>query len=540
MTIDDTMDNCLDMLSEQYDILHTFDIIQYKSNLLLLQQELVKLHKDVFFPNERIIFTIQEDVYNNSYGILLKSIQSIVNTIDISNFFIIILTTNTNILSEYSNILTNHSSDTRSFEIIQCSGIYNTYNDASIIECSPHNTILSKVSDYTLNLLNDDCFCVLPWVHTQTAVSGKVYPCCNSLRSLPIGQHTLHKNIVNSDNLKNIRKNMLQHIENKECTNCYIDEKFKKTSLRMTSNKKFAMQIDNVRTTTADGSFNGKLIKWDLRFNNLCNLKCRTCSPALSTAWHKDATRLGYSDKIFKQPDNIIQQHMQYIDDVEQIYFAGGEPLIMDEHYCILDELVKRERVTVELVYNTNFTQLSYKGKSIFDYWKRFDSVSVGASLDAMGNKAEYWRSGTKWNIIEKNRRLMMDECPHISFSIDATVSLVNALHIVDFHRNWTDRGFITADQFNPKFLITPSMFSIIQAPRILKHKIKAKIQKHLEWLIPLDRVGRSTNGYTAILNAIEDNSAFDHDGFWQPINDVDEIRNESLLDVFPELECLK
>jgi len=211
----------------------------------------------------------------------------------------------------------------------------------------------------------------------------------------------------------------------------------------------------------------------------------------------------------------------------------------MDEHYYVLDELLKRNRVDVELVYNTNFTQLTYKGISIFDYWKKFNKVNVCASLDAMGKRAEYWRSGTIWDVVEKNRLNMIKNCSSASFEVTPTISLVNALHLPDFHKNWTDRGFITANQFNTKFLLTPSMFSILQAPKVLKNEIKEKYKKHLEWLIPLDSDGKATNAYISTINAIDNDSVFDYTGFWKKINEVDNIRNENLLDVFPELECL-
>jgi hypothetical protein len=33
--------------------------------------------------------------------------------------------------------------------------------------------------------------------------------------------------------------------------------------------------------------------------------------------------------------------------------------------------------------------------------------------------------------------------------------------------------------------------------------------------------------------------SIFDANGFWKKITQIDNIRNEKLIDVFPELECL-
>ena len=87
--------------------------------------------------------------------------------------------------------------------------------------------------------------------------------------------------------------------------------------------------------------------------------------------------------------DDMWNQMQEHIPHLEQIYWAGGEPLIMKEHWKVLDELVKREMFHVRLIYNTNFTHTDLKGRSVFEYWKQFDSVAVGASLDDQGPRAD-------------------------------------------------------------------------------------------------------------------------------------------------------
>jgi hypothetical protein len=88
-----------------------------------------------------------------------------------------------------------------------------------------------------------------------------------------------------------------------------------------------------------------------------------------------------------------LEPHLDY---VEQIYFAGGEPLLMEEHYQHLEELVKRKRFDVRLIYNTNFTHTDLKGRSVFEYWKQFDQCSSGCQFRWHGAPAEYIRKGTR------------------------------------------------------------------------------------------------------------------------------------------------
>ena len=232
---------------------------------------------------------------------------------------------------------------------------------------------------------------------------------------------------------------------------------------------------------------------------------------------------------------DMLEQMLEHIDDVEQIYFAGGEPLIMDEHYYILEELEKRKRFDVRLIYNTNFTRVNLKDRLVFDYWKKFDSVSVGASLDGMGKYAEYIRKGTKWDDVEYNRQRMIDICPDVDFYISATLSALNALHITDFHKDWVGKGFIKSQDFNINILQDPMHYRIDIFPAFYKDMIKEKYQKHIEWLKPQDDLQRATNGYTSALTFLNNKDNIGMNIFWEKTEQLDAIRNEHILDYIPE-----
>ena len=225
---------------------------------------------------------------------------------------------------------------------------------------------------------------------------------------------------------------------------------------------------------------------------------------------------------------------------MEQIYFAGGEPLMMDEHYRILEELEQRGRFDVRLIYNTNFTQVRLKDRMVFDYWKRFDSVSVGASLDDMGPRGEYIRKGTRWATVEANREKMMQECPRVDFYISPTLSILNAWSLPDFHRNWVERGFIRAQDLNVNILQDPVHYRIDIAPSKYKERLTEKYQQHIEWLRPQDTLARATVGFESAVTLMNstDNTHF-IDTFWRKTHELDNIRNERCLDIIPELNAL-
>jgi len=177
----------------------------------------------------------------------------------------------------------------------------------------------------------------------------------------------------------------------------------------------------------------------DFRNNNLCNLKCRSCGPGFSTSW---ASELGQS---------VIHLHeeaaLHYVDltRCQQVYFAGGEPLLNPQHYQVLEQLIATN-ARPHLMYSTNMTVLGYKSLHVKDYWPHFDIVNVNASIDAVGSIAETVRSGTKWSAIEQNLAWCREQS-NVKLRYAPVLSAINIW--------WIDQLFdylkdVTADEFQP------------------------------------------------------------------------------------------
>ena len=271
----------------------------------------------------------------------------------------------------------------------------------------------------------------------------------------------------------------------------------------------------------------------DFRNNNVCNLKCRSCGPGFSTSWAAE------SKQLVRHEDSIRLDEID-LSQCKMVYFAGGEPLLMEEHYRILDELVRRGRFEVTLIYNTNFTHTNLKGQSVFEYWKLFKNVAVGASLDGSGKHAEYIRKGTDWKQIEQNRIEMLQVCPQVDFYISPTLSIMNAWQLPDFHRDWVERGFIKPQDLNVNILQDPPHLRIDIAPVKYKQRLRVKYQEHLEWLHEQDPLQRASVGFESAINFMmaTDNTHL-IDTFWRKTHELDSIRSERLLDVIPELQSL-
>jgi hypothetical protein len=213
---------------------------------------------------------------------------------------------------------------------------------------------------------------------------------------------------------------------------------------------------------------------------------------------------------------------------------------MMEEHYNILDELERRGRFDVRLIYNTNFTHVKLKDRTVFDYWKKFDSVAVGASLDGMGARAEYIRKGCDWDQIEKNRTEMLKICPQVDFYVSSTLSIMNVLHLPEFHRNWSERGLIRPQDFNVNILQDPAHYRIDIATASYKKQIQDSFQQHLTWLRSHDTLDRATVGFESAINFLNNNdNSHLLPTFWSKTKELDKLRKENILEVIPELQEL-
>lgn len=421
----------------------------------------------------------------------------------------------------------------------------------------PYFVELEDLTEKQTDLLMDSkTFCMLPWMHMHAFPDGRAYPCCLSDYWHPVGD--LRKNTMeevwNQDAYKTMRTNMLAGKECKECTKCYEQEQHGAFSMRNDSNRNYGHHIAEAEQTNVDGSVDDfKIRYWDVRFSNLCNFSCRSCGPIFSSNWYNDHVKL-YNRKpdvlgrdmarveyTAGNEESMLEQMEQHIPYLEQVYFAGGEPLIMKEHYYLLEKLIEHGKTDIRIQYNTNFSEMRYKDKHVYDYWKHFKNVSVGASLDASGARAELIRKGADWEQTLENRQRMLSEVPHVDFYVSSTISAMNALHVLDFHKEWTELGLIEAKDWNINICQSPDWYR----PDIFSQQFKDDVitpayEKHIAWLDPQDSLRRATNGYTSVLNLIQAQDNYSQwPEFENQIAKLDTIRNENFWDTFPEYKEL-
>lgn len=418
----------------------------------------------------------------------------------------------------------------------------NIDRDLTHLDSIFHNGKLNVIPTKTLFNLNNegkDTYCVAPWVHFYFNPQGQINPCCVADINYPLGNY-LHDSIdVNAASMVNFRQELLNGIEPAQCTGCYAKESMGLRSARQTFNTNFEKYKSD---SAIVNEFKLRLL--DVRLSNICNLKCRMCDGKFSSRIAEEDFQL-YGKSEFlntgKNPaaDKILQIAKEHINNLEVVYFAGGEPLIDEHHYEILDLILANNRNDMQIRYNTNLSILKYKQKNVLNYWGKLSNVTIGASIDLIGSAANYVRNGVEYAVIEQNADKVLSTCPHVNFTITSTLSLYNVFNLCDLQKHWLNK--INAQQIEMSILTGPDYLSIQVLPEAFKAKAVKRINEHINLLMTYENsevlVSKWQDAKKFMLSA--DTS------YRLPLffinNDVrDSYRNQIFEDFFPEYADLR
>jgi MoaA/NifB/PqqE/SkfB family radical SAM enzyme len=353
--------------------------------------------------------------------------------------------------------------------------------------------------------------------------------------------------IWNSQRMKELRVSMINDQQHSACDKCYNIENSGGTSMRQNMNTQFSHKFTNVDTTHPDGTVDKvDMTYMDIRFSNICNFKCRSCGPTFSSQWKDEWEQLytgGTWPRVTRVKNTLAEVWEDietWIDTVEQIYFAGGEPLIMDEHYKILEYLIANNKTDIGISYNTNMSTLVYKKHNVIDLWKHFKNIRIDASLDGYGKHAEYIRAGTDWNQVEKNIEYVRSNCVNITFSISCTVSVYNAFHITDFFKYCIDKKFVDyPDNITINIVQFPELLNTQVLPMHLKNQVIEKVNKYIHNDMPTYKSSVLKNNLDMYKNYLLERNINKFDEFIGWTAKLDGIRNENVDNILPEIKAL-
>jgi len=393
-------------------------------------------------------------------------------------------------------------------------------------------------------------FCMAPWVHMSIWQTGAAYPCCIYHWDMPVDNINRNgiKGAWNSEKMRQLRMRMLENLPSEGCAKCINYDKQGITSYRHKMNTEYSHHIDIVETTKEDGTVDKiNLAYFDIRFSNLCNMKCRSCGPHFSSKWAEDTT--GKPEVVEINHPGMWNEIEEALPNIEEIYFTGGESLFMSQHYRLLDMLIKKG-LKPKLTYNSNATRLSLKGKHIKNYWKHFDNIFFCVSCDQIGKKAEYTRHGQSWDIVYNNLCWIRDNFQHdynkgVIIQPNPTISVLNVCDLAEILNYLFDNNFATDYDVNMNnLLVGPEWLSCTILPEHLKNLAKERLTEFKNSLENRKMYPqRKQFLHEAVDNVINymysQNDSHLIPKFREEMQRLDQIRNENFLQVFPELKDL-
>lgn len=382
-------------------------------------------------------------------------------------------------------------------------------------------------------------FCPVPWTQISFSALGTLRLCCRVQANKGLARNedgSLFRmpfdldQGLNCSNFVETRRKMLAGEDVADCASCTNQEKVNGHSMRKVMLDKykdyhFSDLSVNLKAETMD--------YLDIRLGNLCNLKCRMCSPYSSSKWLEDWQKLGdLVDPI--KPSDIERMRSHWWEDektwdslkvslknVRQIYMTGGEPILakMNEH--LLKELIDMKRAhEVELLYHTNGT---IYGDHLVRLWSHFKKVTLRISVDGIGGVNNYIRYPSVWDDVLNNIRLYKKAAEHIPLEIyiSCTVQALNIFQCPEMDAFFKELGIPVL--FN--MLYQPQFLSISVLPPGVALKAFNKIsgQETSEQLVRM--LPHLNSKYSSQWQRFLDFNAA-----------LDSGRNVRLFDVVPEL----
>jgi len=381
-----------------------------------------------------------------------------------------------------------------------------------------------------------ETFCILPWVHLSTRPDGSMRVCCTANAS-SVGptndkKHGGQVGILktddgkpnnlnvsdfetawNSDYMKNVRKQMLNGEMPPSCLKCYKEEAAGHNSKRMWETAYWSERVDVktlIENTAEDGSVPPQLAYIDLRFGTKCQLACVMCSPHDSSGWVKDWKAMfpavenaslketmqwenkgsynGSSYNWHKQNPVFWEQFYEQMPNMQQIYFAGGESLIIEEHYEILEEAIRQGIAKdLELRYNSNGVEWR---EDLFDLWKEFKLVRFHYSVDSIKQMNNYIRYPSKWDRTREVFHILDKETSNnVEVTVACAVQALNIYYIPDFIRWKLEEGFekinmwpFGAGGINYHFVYHPPHLNVKVLPKWFKEECRRKYEEFYPW----------------------------------------------------------
>jgi molybdenum cofactor biosynthesis enzyme MoaA len=393
-----------------------------------------------------------------------------------------------------------------------------------------------------MDTTNNKFFCFYPFRAIDVLADSSVVPCCRfdgrHERNL---QYVSDKNSIddafNSDYFNNLRKKMLAGEKVSGCWKCYKEDEAGIKSMRLGS-------YEFMEQTTDVG-----LEFVELESGRFCNLKCRSCSPKVSSGFHNEIKSSKFMAEHFGidlnneilDPANQLNKSFLHISKeqaqkIKYIKVTGGEPLLSEYFLKYIQNLNKwdlSKNITLEIYTNASFLPK----QKLSDALKPFKKICLFMSIDAIGKKSDYLRSGSNWNTIEKVAKHWYDLSTQMNMelNVSTTISIYNVLYLKELI-DWIQQTIkISWPSIN--FVHSPSYMCVSSFNVDIRNEILNILKNTWDEKTLTSRQARE---YKKIINFVENTTeSIPPHYFFETTETIDKIRNEDWKQLFPELYSL-
>lgn len=248
---------------------------------------------------------------------------------------------------------------------------------------------------------NSEKFCLAPFRGFYQGYDGNISVCC---QTPVLVEDKSYDEAIHDDKIKNLRKKFLDGQYPDECK--YCTERVRNDANEICSNID-----DDLLPLSIDYHIP---VFMDLLWSNKCNFACMGCKPIISTGMKKYESACNIADpfdhsgmKTNWDTSSSQEKRIDYIvknsDTIKLIHLNGGEPLMQNGFYELLERLIKKNATHISIWTHTNGSISSYKGRYIIELLKAFKNPTIIMSHDGIGKKGEYIRWGLKQDTWLKN-----------------------------------------------------------------------------------------------------------------------------------------
>ena len=290
-------------------------------------------------------------------------------------------------------------------------------------------------------LLTNKSICALPWTGFELEPSGEVKNCIISKTKLGDINKTNIKDIMLSKRNIQLKESMLKDRKPHNCSGCHLQEKQTKSLSSISSRLYYLKELGTkIDLKFYDDTKNFSLKHVDLRWTNSCNQACVYCGPDYSSKW---AQELGVKVKSNKEARQEVKDYVfENITQLENVYLAGGEPMLMKENFEFLT-LLKEKNPNCHIRVNTN---LSTTATGVFELLCTFKNVHWTVSIESIEQEYNYIRHLGKWDDFVNNLDTIIKLDHKISFNMLHFILNCKSIHkCIDFlkGKGFHDNSFI-------------------------------------------------------------------------------------------------